>query len=131
MRTPLVYDKIADREKVEDQLEKYIQRGYLRRVGLDEEVWLSPLLPIKKPDGSLRFVNDYREANAHFSKKGIEQIDVERTLRRIDPSWKFFMKIDLKDAFFSVPIDEELQRKFTFQWDTKRFAWTRLPQGWC
>ena len=41
------------------------------------------------------------------------------------------MIIDLKDAFFSVAIDEELQRKFTFQWDGKRYAWTRLPQGWC
>ena len=40
------------------------------------------------------------------------------------------MKIDLKDAFFSVPIDEELQRRFTFQWGTDRYAWTRLPQGW-
>ena len=41
------------------------------------------------------------------------------------------MKVDLKDAFFSVPIDEDLQRRFTFQWGTERYAWTHLPQGWC
>ena len=40
------------------------------------------------------------------------------------------MKLDLKDAFFSVPITEELQTKFAFQWGTRRFCWTRLPQGW-
>ena len=40
------------------------------------------------------------------------------------------MKIDLKDAFFSVAMDEELQRKFAFQWEGKRYAWTRIPQGW-
>ena len=95
-------------------MDKYIQRGYLREVGLGEEVWLSPLLPIKKPNGSLRFVNDYRLMNTHFSKKGITQIDVERTLRKIKRNWRIMMKIDLKDAFFSVSMDEELQHKFAF-----------------
>ena len=41
------------------------------------------------------------------------------------------MKVYLKDAFFSVPIDNNLQRRFTFQWGIERYAWTRLPQGWC
>ena len=70
---------------------------------------MSPLLPIRKSDGSLRFVNDYQSINAHFSKWGIEQIDVERTLRGIDQDWRYYMKVDLKDAFFSVPIDDNLQ----------------------
>ena len=88
-------------------------------MGLGEEVWMSPLLPIKKPSGELHFVNDYRLVNAHFSKQGIVQIDIERTLRGLQPEWKIYMKIDLKDAFFSVPIDNELQQKFCFQWDTE------------
>ena len=75
---------------------------------------MSPLLPIKKDNGDLRFVNDYRCINAHFSKAGIEQIDVERTLRSLDDKWKYYMKVDLKDAFFSVPIDYDLQRRFVF-----------------
>ena len=92
---------------------------------------MSPLLPIKKDNGDSRFVNDYMCINVHFSKAGIEQIDVERTLRALDHRWRFYMKVDLKDAFFSVPIDCNLQRRFVFQWGTKRYAWTRLPQGWC
>ena len=91
-----------------------MERGYLRHVSLEEEVWLSPLLPIKKESGELHFVNDYHPINAHFSKKGIVQIDVERVLRGLDNEWQVYMKIDLKDAFFSVPIDNELQKKFTF-----------------
>ena len=83
-RTPLQYDKVADREKVELQLDHYLSRGYLRRVLLDERIWMSPLLPIKKDNGDLHFVNDYRCINAHFSKRGIEQIDVECTLRGLD-----------------------------------------------
>lgn len=40
------------------------------------------------------------------------------------------MKFDLKDAFFSVPIGEKLQRRFAFQWGVCRYVRTRLPQGW-
>ena len=40
------------------------------------------------------------------------------------------MKVDLKDTFFNVPIDNELQQRFTFQWNTDRYTWTKLPQGW-
>ena len=75
---------------------------------------MSPLLPIKKSNGDLHFVNNYQSINAHFSKQGIEQIDVERTLRSLDHQWRYYMKIDLKDTFFSVPIDNEVQRRFTF-----------------
>ena len=65
---------------MKDLLDRYIEQGYLRCVGLEEEVWMSPLLPIKKESGELCFVNDYRLINAHFSKKGIVQIDIERVL---------------------------------------------------
>ena len=29
-------------------------------------------------------------------------------------TWRYFMKLDLKDAFFLVSIDEQLQKKFAF-----------------
>ena len=35
-RTPLVYDKVADKEKVEELLGHYLSQGYIRRVSLDE-----------------------------------------------------------------------------------------------
>ena len=55
---------------------------------------------------------------------------MQRTLRGLNLEWKYFCKIDLKDAFFSVPISPGLARCFGFQWECRRFVWTRLPQGW-
>ena len=129
-RTPYQYDKIIDRSRVNEQLEEYKRMGYIKEVSHSEDIMMSPLLPIRKPDGRIRFVNDYRALNECFSKKGIQQVDVQRTLRGLNPEWKYFCKIDLKDAFFSVPISPGLARCFGFQWECRRFVWTRLPQGW-
>ena len=48
----------------------------------------------------------------------------------VDPTWRFFLEIDLKDGFFSIPVDDLLSRQFGFCYDTRRYRWTRLPQGW-
>lgn len=43
--------------------------------------------------------------------------------------------IDLKDAFFCIPIDDDSRKLFTFEWENPQtgrkmqLTWTRLPQG--
>ena len=63
-------------------------------------------------------------------KGATTQVDVWRKLWEVDPEWEFFLEIDLKDGFFSIPVDELLSKQFAFCYDTKRYRWTRLPQGW-
>ena len=49
------------------------------------------------------------------------------------PEWaKYFSVIDLKDAFFSVPLAEESQFLFAFEdpmQPASQLTWTVLPQG--
>ena len=130
MRTPFVTEKSACRHKVSEQLQAYIDRGYLRKVSCGEKVYLSPLLPLAKKDGSYRFTNDFRMLNAYFKRRGMEQIDVWRRLWDVGPNWRYFAKLDLKDGFFGIPVDATLQRAFAFTWQDRRYTWQRLPMGW-
>ena len=79
-RTQYSVESVADRRKVMTQLEEYVSRGYLEEVSVSDLVFLSPLLPIRKPNGSFRFTNDFRYLNAYFSKSGMCQVDVKRHL---------------------------------------------------
>ena len=130
IRTQYAVENVADRRLIEKQLQDYVQRGYLREVSAGEKVYLSPLLPIRKPNGTFRFTNDLRKLNSYFSKVGTSQVDVWRKLWEIDASWRYFMEIDLKDGFFNLPIDRDLSSLFGFTFGQKRYAWVRLPQGW-
>ena len=127
LRTQYTIENVSDRRLVKEQLEAYIRRGYLKEVSVSEKVYLSPLLPVKKPNGTYRFTNDFRKLNSYFQGIGTTQVDVWRKLWEIDPTWRFFMEIDLKDGFFGVPVDDTLSRLFGFTFGDRRFRWVRLP----
>lgn len=41
----------------------------------------------------------------------------------------YFARIDLKDAFYSVPIHKEFRRYLKFEWQGKLYSFTCLPNG--
>ena len=52
----------------------------------------------------------------------------------IPPSAKWFTVLDLKDAFFCIPLAKESQYLFAFEWEApgkkrQQMTWTVLPQG--
>ena len=53
-------------------------------------------------------------------------------LSTIPSGTSHFSVLDLKDAFFSIPLDAQSQNIFAFTWtdpDTHYSTWTILPQG--
>ena len=57
-------------------------------------------------------------------------------LSSLPPDWKWYSVLNLKDAFFSLPLAPKSQKYFVFEWhDSERvingqLTWTRLPQGY-
>lgn len=50
----------------------------------------------------------------YFDSVVTTQVDVWRKIWEINLTSCYFLKIDLKDGFFGVPIDKELLRLFGF-----------------
>ena len=55
-------------------------------------------------------------------------------LGEIPPSAKWFTVLDLKDAFFCIPLAKESQYLFAFEWEApgekrQQMTWTVLPWG--
>lgn len=128
IRTPYYIMRSVCRHKVLTQLDRYLQLGYIRECSISERVFLSPLLPIEKKDGSYRLCTDFRVVNHYFASGGTEQPSVWFKLWEIKRSWRFFLKVDLKEAFLSVPITDSLSGAFGFSWGSRRFIWRRLPE---
>jgi len=117
-------------QDIEEVLKRYEKLGYISRAGLNEEIYLSPLMPFRKPGKTdIRVVNDFRELNGYFPTHGRTQIDVRRVIEKVPCQWKFFTVIDLKDGFFSVPLDPAIRHLFGFQFGHRRWVYNRLPQG--
>ena len=130
-RTQYKVESIADRRMVHDELQDYVRRGYLTSVSVSGDVYVNPLLLVRQQNGTFRFTNDFRSLNTSFpSIDETPQVDVWRKMWELDPKWRHFMEIDLKDGFFGVSVDEKLSKLFGFTYGDRRYRWNRLPQGW-
>jgi len=124
-----VDQQVRDRD-IDEVLQRYEKLGYITRAKLNDNIFLSPLMPFRKPGKTdIRVVNDFRELNGYFPTHGRTQIDVRRVIEKVPRKWKFFSVIDLKDGFFSVPLDVSVRHLFGFQFGHRRWTYTRLPQG--
>jgi len=117
-------------QDIEDTLQRYEELGYISRARLNDKVFMSPLMPFRKPGKKeIRVVNDFRQLNGYFPTHGRTQIDVRRVIDKVPSSWRVFSVIDLKDGFFSVPLDSAIRHLFAFQYGHRRWVYNRLPQG--
>ncbi|RMC19904.1 hypothetical protein DUI87_03470 [Hirundo rustica rustica] len=125
--------KKEDIEGVSPIIENFLQLGLLRECQSD---FNTPILPVKKPDGSYRLVQDLRAVNKVTEDLYPVVANPYTLLTRLTPELTWFTVLDLKDAFFCLPLHEASQKIFAFEWESPKtgrktqLAWCVLPQGY-
>ncbi|XP_034298040.2 uncharacterized protein LOC117679866 [Pantherophis guttatus] len=110
----------------------YLKEGILRRC---RSHWNTAILPVRKPNGNWRPVQDLRPLNRQVLTVHAIVSNPYTLFSNIPATSQWFSVIDLKDAFFTIPLAEKSQFLFAFEWTdpdryTKtQYTWTRLPQG--
>ena len=101
-----------------------------------QSAWNTPLLPVKKPHtNDYRPVQDLREVNKRVADIHPTVPNPYTLLSSLAPSRVWYTVLDLKDAFFSLPLAPQSQPLFAFEWHdpeegySGQLTWTRLPQG--
>ena len=79
--------------------------------------WNTPLLPVTKPGGTdFRPVQDLREVNKRVSDIHPTVPNPYTLLSSLPPDYIWYTILDLKDAFFSLPLAPQSQEIFAFKW---------------
>ncbi|KAL6040906.1 hypothetical protein STEG23_037882 [Scotinomys teguina] len=96
--------------------------------------WNSPVFVIKKKSGNWRMLTDLRAINKVIQPMGPLQTGMP--LPSLLPKEWPIIVIDLKDCFFTIPLQENDREKFAFtvpnynnSQPVKRYQWKVLPQG--
>uniref|UniRef100_A0A8P4KCS4 ribonuclease H n=1 Tax=Dicentrarchus labrax TaxID=13489 RepID=A0A8P4KCS4_DICLA len=90
----------------------------------------SPILPVKKPNGSWRPVQDLRGINEAVQHLAPTVPNVTTLMSQVPSGACWFTVIDLANAYFSIPVHPDSQFWFAFTFNGKRYTWTRMPQGY-
>lgn len=78
----------------------------------------APILPIKKVDGkSYRLVQDLRGMNQIVQDIHPVVVNPYTLLTTLTEEQGWFTVLDLKYAFFCIPLDSESQEFFAFKWE--------------
>lgn len=75
--------------------------------------WLSPLWLVKKTDGSHRLCFDGRKLNSVTQQDAYPMPLIDSTISKLRDA-VVMTSLDLKNAFYQIPLDEESQLKTTF-----------------
>ncbi|XP_051627156.1 uncharacterized protein LOC127462542 [Manacus candei] len=120
------------RKGIAPMISQFLTLGILQEC---ESEFNTPIFPIKKPNGKYRLVQDLRAVN--LITKDIHPVVANpyTLLTSVSEKFQWFTVVDLKDAFFCIPLARESWKIFAFEWESpetgrkRQLAWTRLPQG--
>ena len=117
-------------EAARSEIKSLLSRGIIRELSYSDRGFFSPVIFLKKPDGRVRIVVDFQRLNRYSNVWNTHTLDTRNAVRAVDPSWRFFTVLDLRDGYFHIPVDSSLSRLFCFSCFGRRFQFTTLPQGW-
>ena len=91
--------------------------------------WAAPVVPVVKPDNSVRLCGDYKVTINRVAKLDVYPLPrIEEILASLAGGTKF-TKLDLAHAYQQVQLDEESKKFTTINTSKGLYQYTRLPFG--
>ena len=118
---------IQRREAIQNELKKMEAMGVIVKE-TEPTDWVSSLTFTKKGDGTLRLCLDPKDLNRALKRPHHKTPTLEEITHHFSGA-KFFSKLDAKNGYWSIRLDEPSSKLTTFKTPFGRFRFLRLPFG--
>ena len=109
------------------ELERLVDLGIITEVKEHTE-WINSVVPVKKPDGSLRLCLDPKDLNKAIKRNQWYNRTIDDILPELCNS-KFFSLLDATSGYWHVKLDYQSSLLTTFNTPWGKFRWLCLPFG--
>lgn len=118
---------LAKREEAERIIKEMERDGVIEP---SNSPWISPVVLVKKKDGTSRFCVDYRLLNNVTKKDSYPLPRIDDTLDTLD-GCEIFSTLDLKSGYWQVGVSPKDREKTAFSIGTGLWQFTVMPFGLC
>lgn len=112
-------------KEIEDQCRQLEEIGVIEP---SNSSWSSPVVPVRKKDGSVRLCIDYRALNNVTISDKFPLPNLQDTIFGLRGA-RYFTKLDLVKAYYQIPVEEESKKYTAFASAKGLWQFARLPFG--
>lgn len=122
------YSSVEEKAEYRKAIDELVQKGAVSKCRPSRNQYLSPYFLVSKPNGEKRFVLNLKKLNMHIKCFHFKMEDSRTVSRLIDTNF-YMCTIDLKDAYYSVPVARSHRKFLRFVFDNKTYEFNCLPFG--
>ena len=119
----------AEIQLIDTEVEELLLKRAVTRVASCKEEFISNIFLVSKKTGDMRPVINLKPLNQYIQNIHFKMENIQMALNLISPE-DFMVSLDLKDAYFSIPIFSLHRKYLRFIWKNQRYEFTCLPFGY-
>ena len=121
----------SEREKqlIDEEITKLLTKGAIRKVTSCPYEFISNIFLVPKKTGDLRPVINLKPLNQFVQRIHFKMENIQMAMNLVSPG-DYMVSLDLKDAYFSVPIFRPHCKYLRFIWRDQRYECACLPFGY-
>lgn len=115
-------------EAIDNEISKLLKLQVIKLAKLEPDSCVSPIFVRPKKNGEYRMILNLQKLNSFVQYHHFKMDTFEKALNLITKG-TWMASIDLRHAYYSVPVAEEHQKYLCFMWKNKLYQYTCFPNG--
>ena len=113
---------------IDSEIQNLMKKGVIVESTHEPNEYTLPIFPRPKKDGSHHLILNLKSLNQSVVYQHFKMDTIWTVIGMMRPGC-YMASIDLKDAYYSVPIHKDYQKYLKFQWQGKLHMYTCFPNG--
>ncbi|MEW8548535.1 MAG: reverse transcriptase domain-containing protein [Candidatus Thiodiazotropha sp.] len=113
---------------VDQEIEKLLDMKVIKEVEHHPNEFISPIFLVPKKNGEYRMILNLKELNTNIVYHHFKMETFESVLKLVKPNC-FFASVDIRHAYYMIPIHPLDQVKLRFQKSGKLYQFVSMPNG--
>ena len=118
----------VETQQIGREVQKLLGKGVITPSVAGPSDYFSHVFLRDKKDGTYRFILNLKGLNKHIERRHFKMESIKQIVAMVQPGC-WMASIDLKDAYYSVPIHPDSRRFLKFVWD-EEYEYPCLPNGY-